>query len=325
MRYATADGLPPVSKIGLGTIRFGEQSFDPALARALVRRAADLGINCFDTAEVYGFGRGERLLGQALAAEDVTSAVVISKSGSLLPLPASTQRHARASRTRLSLPQIPLYLLHTPNPLVPGRLIMRGFSRAINAGVIGAAGVSNHSLSQWQAAEAALGRPVTANEVLLNLLHRKPLDDLVPWAARHRRIVIAHSPLGRGMLTGRYDHEHPPVGLPWTQRLALRHSALPPTPDGLRRLAPLLEQLRATADRHGATPAAIALAWAISHDPVIAIPGASTISQLEANAAAADITLTPHEQQALAAASQVIPPPGQAQPRPAAGHSRHAG
>ena len=300
------------------------KSFDPALARALVRRAAELGINCFDTAEVYDFGRGERLLGQALAAEGVTSAVVTSKSGSLLPLPASTERHARPSPTRLGLPQIPLYLLHTPNPLVPGRLIMRGFGRALDADVIGAAGVSNHSLSQWQAAEAALGHPVTANQVLLNLLHRKPLDDLVPWAARHSPIVIAHSPRGRGMLTGRYDHEHPPAGLPWTQRLALRHSALPPTQANLRRLAPLLEELRTTAARHDATPAAIALAWAISHDPVVVIPGASTISQLEANAAAADITLTQDEQQALtAAASQALPPPGQAQPHPAAGHSRH--
>jgi aryl-alcohol dehydrogenase-like predicted oxidoreductase len=236
-------GLPhgldvDLDQLPLGMEPFVEKSFDPALARALVRRAAELGINCFDTAEVYGFGRGKRLLGQALAAEGVTSAVVTSKSGSLLPLPASTERHARASRTRLGLPQIPLYLLHTPNPLVPGRLIMRGFGRALDADVIGAAGVSNHSLSQWQAAEAALGHPVTANQVLLSLLHRKPLDDLVPWAARHSRIVIAHSPLGRGMLTGRYDHEHPPAGLPWTQRLALRHSALPPTQANLRRLGP---------------------------------------------------------------------------------------
>jgi len=71
---------------------------------------------------------------------------------------------------------------------------------------------------------------------------------------------------------------------------------------------------------------AVALAWAISHDPVVVIPGASTISQLEANAAAADITLTEDEHQALAAAaSQVVPPPGQASPGSAAGHSRQAG
>ncbi len=309
MDYVTAGGLPPVSKVGLGTMRFGEKTFDPHLARALVRRALELGINCFDTAEGYGWGRSERLLGQSLAAEGVTDAVVISKSWPLLPLPAVVERHAGASRSRLALPRIPLYLLHMPNPLFPRRVIMRGFWRAQEAGVIGAAGVSNHSLSQWHAAEAALGRPVAANEVLLNLLHRGPVDDLVPWAARHRRLIITASPLGQGMLTGRYEHGHPPAGLPWPRRLALRHSALPPTQANLRRLAPLLHQLRTIAARHDVTSAAVALAWVISHDPVVVIPGASSISQLEANAAAADITLTPDERQALTAtASQVLRP-----------------
>jgi aryl-alcohol dehydrogenase-like predicted oxidoreductase len=315
MQYVTADGLPPVSKVGLGTMRFGEKTFDPRLARDLVRRALELGITHFDTAEAYGWGRSERLLGEALAAEGVTDAVVTSKYGPLLPLPAVIERHARASRSRLALAQIPLYLLHMPNPLFPRRVIMRGFGRAQQAGVIDAAGVSNHSLAQWQAAEAALGHPVAANEILLNLLHRGPLDDLVPWAARHRRLIITASPLGQGMLTGRYGHDHPPAGLPWSRRLALRHSALPPTQANLRRLAPLLDQLRAIAGRHAATPAAVALAWAISHDPVVVIPGASSISQLEANAAAADLTLTADERAALTAtASEVLRRPGQARP-----------
>jgi aryl-alcohol dehydrogenase-like predicted oxidoreductase len=312
MKYATVGGLPPLSKVGLGTMRFGEKTFDPYLACALIRRALELGINCFDTAEVYGWGRGEQLLGQALAAEGITDAVVTSKYAPLVPLPRVVERHATASRTRLGLPRIPLYLLHMPNPLFPRRMVMRGFRRAQEAGAIGAAGVSNHSLSQWQAAEAVFGQPIVANQVLLNLLHRKPLDDLVPWAAQNGRLIISASPLGQGMLTGRYDPEHPPTGLPWPRRLALRQSALPPTPANLRRLAPLLEQLRATAARHDATPAAIALAWAVSHDPVVVIPGASTIGQLEANAAAADISLTPDEQQALTtAASHVFPPAGQ--------------
>jgi aryl-alcohol dehydrogenase-like predicted oxidoreductase len=311
MEYVTVDGLPPVSKVGLGTMRFGEKTFDPELARALIRRALELGINHFDTAESYGRGRSERLLGEALTAERVTDAVVTSKYGPLLPLPAVIERHARASRSRLDLARIPLYLLHMPNPLVPRRVIMRGFGRAQEAGVIGAAGVSNHSLSQWQAAEAALGHPVAANEVLLNLLHRRALDELVPWAARNGRLVITASPLGQGMLTGRYDHNHLPAGMSWSRRLALRYSSLPPTEANLRRLAPLLEELRAAAARHDATPAAVALAWAISHDPVVVIPGASTIRQLEANAAAADITLTQAEHQALTeTASQLSRSPG---------------
>jgi aryl-alcohol dehydrogenase-like predicted oxidoreductase len=306
MEYVTVGGLPPVSKVGLGTLRFGQKTFDPQLARALVRRALELGINCFDTAEVYGWGRSERLLGEALAAERVTDSVVISKYGSLVPMPAVIERRARASRSRLGLPRIPLYLLHMPVPLAPRRLIMRGFGRAQEAGVIGAAGVSNHSLAQWQAAEAAHGHPVVANEVLLNLLHRGPLEELVPWATQNRRLIVTASPLGQGMLTGRYDHNHAPAGLSWARRLALRYSALPPTPANLRSLAPLLEHLRAIAARHDATPAAVALAWAISYEPVIVIPGASTIRQLEANAAAADIGLTRAEQGALTATASQL-------------------
>jgi aryl-alcohol dehydrogenase-like predicted oxidoreductase len=310
VQYLTVDGLPPVSKVGLGTIRFGEKGFDPATARAIIRRALELGVTHFDTAEAYGWGRGERLLGETLAAENVTDIVVTSKYAPLLPLPPVIARQARASRARLECPQIPLYLLHSPNPLVPRRVIMRGFRQVRETGVIRSAGVSNHSLRQWQAAEAALGAPLAANEVLFNLLHRGALDDLVPWAAEHRRLVIAASPLGVGMLTGRYDSAHPPASLTWVRRLTLRHAALPPTPENLRRLEPLLEALRAAAVRHGATPAAIALAWTIGHVPVVVIPGASSVAQLEANAAAADITLSRDEQQALTAAASEVRAPG---------------
>jgi aryl-alcohol dehydrogenase-like predicted oxidoreductase len=312
MRYVTAAGLPPVSKIGLGTMRFGERTFSPDLARQLVRRALELGITHFDTAESYGFGRSERLLGEALAAEGAREAdggsnvVVTSKLSPLLPLPPVTERHARASRTRLGLPGIPLYLLHMPSPLFPRRVVMSGFGRAARAGVIGAAGVSNHSLRQWRAADAALGQPVAANEVMLNLLHRRALSDVVPWAAAQGRLVIAASPLGQGMLTGRYSAACPPAGLPVTRKLALRFSAVPPTPAHLRRLEPLLSQLRELAAGHGVTPAGIALAWVISHGPVVVIPGASTIAQLEENAAAADVVLSAPEREALTeAAAQV--------------------
>jgi aryl-alcohol dehydrogenase-like predicted oxidoreductase len=299
MQYVTADGLPPVSRVGLGTMRFGERTFPPGLARALVRRALELGITHFDTAEGYGFGRSERLLGEALAAEGATAAVITSKHGALLPMASVVERHARASRSRLGVPSIPLYLLHMPNPLVPRRVTMEGFRRSQDGGVIGAAGISNHTLRQWQAAEAALGAPIVANEVLLNVLHRKALSELVPWAASNRRLVIAASPLGQGVLAGRYGPGNRPRGLATHRRLALRFSAVPPTPANFTRLLPLMEQLGVLAVRHGVSVAAISLAWAISHKPVVVIPGASTIAQLEANAAAADITLAPAEIQSL--------------------------
>ena len=305
MQYVTADGLPPVSKVGLGTMRFGEKTFSPELARQLVRRALELGITHFDTAEGYGFGRSERLLGEALG-DDGTRVVVTSKLSPLLPLPTVTERHARASRGRLGLPSIPLYLLHAPNPLFPQRVVMSGFGRAARAGIIGAAGVSNHSLRQWQAADAALGQPVAANEVLLNLLHRRAADELVPWAAKNKRLVICASPLGQGMLTGRYSAGNPPASMAMHRHFALRFSSVRPTPANFRRLEPLLSQLRELAARYGVTPAGIALAWAISHDPVVVIPGASTIAQLEENAAAAGIALSGPERQALTEAAASV-------------------
>ena len=304
MRYVTTEGLPPVSKVGLGTIRFGERSFDPVLAESIIARALELGVTHFDTAASYGSGRSERLLGHALAAQGANNVVVTSKCFPLLALPAWIERRARASRDRLGLSQVPLYLLHMPNPLAR-HLVMRGFGRTRDAGVVGSIGVSNHSLSQWQAAEAVAGRPVVANEVLLNILHRKALHEVVPWASQHGRLVIAAGPLGQGMLTGRYDAEHPPRNR-GARRLGLRFSAFAPTKANFHRFGPLLASLRVVAASHEVTPAAIALAWATGHGPVVVIPGATTIEQLEANVAAGDITLDPGEVEALEAAADQV-------------------
>src|SRR6202050_5385062 len=130
MQHVTDDGLPPVSKVGLGTMRFGERGFDPAVARAIIRRALELGITHFDTAEAYGWGRSERLLGEALHAGEVSAVVVTSKYAPLLPLPAVIGRGARTSRSRLGVREVHLYPLDMANPLVPRRVIMRGFRQA---------------------------------------------------------------------------------------------------------------------------------------------------------------------------------------------------
>jgi aryl-alcohol dehydrogenase-like predicted oxidoreductase len=313
MHYVSIDGLPPVSKVGLGTMRFGEKTFSPDLARILVKRALELGITHFDTAENYGFGRSERLLGEALAAEGVAvggrnagDVVVTSKYSPMLPQASVMAAHATASRDRLAVPSISLYLLHMPNPLVPRRSVAEGFRRAVGRGVIGTAGVSNHSLSQWRAVEAAYGLPIVANEVMLNILRPKALAVTVPWAAANNRMIIAASPLGQGILTGRYAPDRLPASLATHRKFAMAFSAARPTPANLRRLFPLLDQLKQVAASYDVKVATVALAWAIAHDPVVVIPGASTIEQLEANAAAADLILGPGEVAALDAASAAV-------------------
>jgi aryl-alcohol dehydrogenase-like predicted oxidoreductase len=150
-------------------------------------------------------------------------------------------------------------------------------------GLIRHIGVSNHSLAAWQRAEHALGSAVLCNQVRFSLTSREPEADLLPWAQREGRLVIAYSPLGQGLLSGRYQMA-PPRNF---RRMSRAFSA------GARAaLEPLIAALREIAQRHGATEAQIALAWLIRKPNVVAIPGASSVQQADENAAAADIELS---------------------------------
>jgi aryl-alcohol dehydrogenase-like predicted oxidoreductase len=139
-------------------------------------------------------------------------------------------------------------------------------------------------LAQWQDAEAAFGAPILTNQVMFSLAAPHPSSDIVPWAAANDRVVIAASPLAMGFLSCRYDAGDQPKDL-------RRRSPLF-RPENLAAAQPLFDAIRAVAARHGATPAQVALAWVIHHPNVVAIPGASSVSQVEQNAAAADLVLT---------------------------------
>jgi aryl-alcohol dehydrogenase-like predicted oxidoreductase len=177
---------------------------------------------------------------------------------------------------------------------------MPGLRSLLDEGRIGAAGVSNYSLARWEAADAALGRPVVSNQVQFSLAHAAPLDDMVPFAERENRLVIAYSPLAQGLLGGRYTADNRPGGVRAVNPLF--------GTENLRRVEPLLELLRQVAAAHQARPAQIALAWLIGLPRVVVIPGASSVEQLEHNAAAAAITLAADEQAALTAAAREFSP-----------------
>jgi aryl-alcohol dehydrogenase-like predicted oxidoreductase len=298
-------GLGPVSRIGLGTWQFGSRewgygdAYADRAARDIVRRARELGITLFDTAEVYGFGRSERILGEALGHER-GEVVVASKIFPVAPFPPVIRQRWAGSARRLGLARIPLYQVHQPNPLVPDSVIMPGLRSLLDEDRIGAVGISNYSLARWQAADTALGRPVISNQVQFSLAHAAPLDDLVPFADRENRLVIAYSPLAQGLLGGRYTVDHRPGGVRAVNPLF--------GTENLRRIAPLLDLLRQVADAHQARPAQVALAWLLGLPRVVVIPGASSVEQLEHNAAAAGIRLHPDEQAALTAAARSFTP-----------------
>ena len=184
MRYLNVGGIGPVSRIGLGTWQFGSrewgygENYASGTARDIVKRARTLGVTLFDTAEIYGTGKSERILGEALGDERAEVAVA-TKIFPIAPFPPVVKQRARASARRLQLKRIPLYQIHQPNPVVPDSVIMPGMRSLLDSGDIGAAGVSNYSLARWQKADAALGRPVISNQV--QFLARPP-----PSARRSR-------------------------------------------------------------------------------------------------------------------------------------------
>ncbi len=285
MRYLEVGGVR-VSKIGVGAWQFGSREwgygdgYASSEAARIVQRALDLGANFLDTAEVYGFGRSERIVGRAIAGRR-DDAFVATKLAPVFPVPAFVEWRGKESARRLGVDAIDLYQIHQPNPAVPLRAQMDGMRRLVRAGVVRHVGVSNFSLSRWRASEAAFGDPVLSNQVRFSLADRRPLEDLVPWAAAHDRMVIAYSPLGQGLLSARYDAANAPKkGVRAMNPLFL--------PENLARAQSLLEALRDIAKNHDATPAQVALAWVIRRPNVIAIPGASSVEQLERNVAAAD-------------------------------------
>jgi aryl-alcohol dehydrogenase-like predicted oxidoreductase len=323
MRYLNGDLSKTgkkISKIGLGTWQFGAgewgygQEYADTEAAAIVRRALELGVTLFDTAEVYGFGRSERILGQALG-NDLESVFLATKIMPVLPAARVVEQRGAASARRLRARTLDLYQVHQPNPVVRDGTIMRGMRALREVGLVGEVGVSNYSLKRWQAADAALGGPVFSNQVRYSLVERSPEQDLIPHAAKHGRVVIAYSPLGQGVLSGRYHEGY--------RSLNLIRSLNPLfLPENIERAAGLMAALRAVAGAHGATPAQIALAWVIRQPAVVAIPGASSVAQVESNAAAADIELTDDEYELLSAASDRFDPIAGVQAMPKLARSR---
>jgi aryl-alcohol dehydrogenase-like predicted oxidoreductase len=309
VRYSDVGTGRPASQIGLGTWQFGSSDwgygdrYAEHEAGRIVRRAVELGVTFFDTAELYGNGRSERILGSALGT-DRDSVFLATKVRPTLPAAFLLHQRAAASAHRLGVRRLDLYQLHWPNPLAGDASVMRGMRALQREGAIAEVGVSNYSLARWQAAEQALGSRVLSNQVEYHLLARSPETDLLPFAQARGRLIIAHSPLARGLLAGKYDKANLPANP------VRAHSALF-DPQALDRAANLFTVLREVARAHSATPAQIALAWVIRHPAVIAIPGASSVEQLEANVAAADIELRDDEQHALDVASQNLQPAGE--------------
>jgi aryl-alcohol dehydrogenase-like predicted oxidoreductase len=306
VRYLNVGTAKRISKIGLGTWQFGSpewaygEQYSERTARAIVRRAVELGVTLFDTAEIYSYGHSERILGRSLG-EARQSAFLATKMFPVLPSARMVRQRARASASRLGVAHLDLYQAHWPNPLVRDTALMRGMRSVQKSGLAAEIGVSNYSLHRWRSAEHALGGRVLSNQVRYSLVDRSPERELLSFAESADRVIIAFSPLAQGLLSGRYHGPSRPAN-PARAGSPLFHTG------NLDRTRRLIGVLREVADAHSATPAQIALAWVIHRPTVAAIPGAASIEQVEHNAAAAEIRLADGEYQALLAASAPFRP-----------------
>jgi aryl-alcohol dehydrogenase-like predicted oxidoreductase len=304
VRHVEAEGVR-LFPVGLGTWQFGSgewgygTTYAEEVAPRIVARSLDLGVQLVDTAEIYAFGRSERIVGASLAGRRA-EAFLATKLLPVLPMDPIVGWRARGSLRRLGTDHVDLYQLHWPNPVVPASRVAAGLAKLLDAGVTRHVGVSNYPLARWQQLERHLGRPVLSNQVRYSLVDRRPERELLPWAQANGRVLIAYSPLAQGLLSGHYGPGRRPSGM--------RAKTSVFRPENLERTAPLLDVLREVSDAHRATPAQIALAWLVRRPNVVVIPGASSVEQAEQNAASADIELSAAEDDALTAASDAYEP-----------------
>jgi aryl-alcohol dehydrogenase-like predicted oxidoreductase len=270
-----------VSALGVGTNRWRAGANDAAVFEAY-QAAQDGGISFFDSAELYGRGQSERLLGECVR-RDGRGAVIATKFASL-PLRQSPRHLLKAldgSLARLGVKTIDLYYIHFPiGDLVA---LADAMIEAVKAGKVRSVGVSNFSAAQMRRVADRLARaniPLAANEVNYSLLARKPESNGVLEACRELGAsLVAYFPLGRGSLAA--------------------------APDKGGRLAALQKLLGSIAQAHRASPSQVALNWLLARDPcIIPIPGSTRAASVRQNAGALGWTLSAEEFAAIDKASR---------------------
>ncbi len=292
-------GGPDVSAVGLGMWQAGGKAWGSdvrdADCREAMERAVELGINLVDTAEAYGDGHSERVMSRAIRNVGRDHVFVATKVGGWHLRADDVKRACAASLRRLGVRDIDLYQVHWPDPWsqVPLRETMKALEALHRAGRIRNIGVSNFAVRDLEEARSHLSRTdIASNQVRYNMLQRDVEAEVVPYCKREGIAVLAWSPIGKGVLTGKYHDGKRPK-----DRVRAEEDLFKPA--NLRATAPLIRELRKIGRGHGKKPGQVALAWLRRHRHVIPIPGAKRPSQAEEHAAAAGWSLTSRELRTL--------------------------
>lgn len=245
-----------VPALGQGSATLAQGRHPASEEEDALRLGISLGLTLLDTAELYGNGRAERMLGRVIAGQR-DHVFLVSKVWPSHATATGIRQACAASLARLGTDYLDLYLLHWPNGVSDLGVVVRTFDRLRAEGSIRRWGVSNFDVADMEALYRVPGGTACAtNQVRYNLTDRRIERALLPWCEQHRVPIMAYSPLGRG-------------------GDLLRHPAL-----------------AQVADRHQSSPAAIALAWTIRSGRVIAIPESGSPAHVRQNAAALSLRLT---------------------------------
>lgn len=296
-----------VSRLGLGTMTWGRDT-GAEEAAAQLRMFAEAGGTLIDTADVYTGGDAERLLGRLLRDSVPRSELVLSTKAVLTPAGRRPRDASRkhlvaaidASLTRLGVNEVDLWQLHAFDPDVPLEETLAAVDAIVSSGRAAYAGVCDYA--GWQLATAAVGQravpgrvPIVAAQVEYSLLAREAERELIPAAEHVGAGVLAWSPLGRGVLTGKYR-----TGIPADSRAATPHFADFVTPYLDERCRRVVESVTTAAEGLGVSPLSVALSWVRDQPGVAsAIVGARTHAQLSGVLQAEDLALPVEIREAL--------------------------
>jgi myo-inositol catabolism protein IolS len=283
-----------ITPILMGTWQAGKRMWvgiEDAETLKAIRAAVEAGITTIDTAEVYGEGHSERIVGEAL--QDVRDRVVYATKVFANHLKYDQVIAAcEQSLKNLRTDYIDLYQIHWPagsfgNALVPLEETMSALNELKKQGKIRSIGVSNFSRTQLE--EAAQYGRIDSVQPPYSLFWRKIEKDLVPYCVEHNISILAYSPLAQGLLTGKFgpQHQFPPEDNRSKNQLFQGET--------YRRAQQALEKLRPIAEQHQTTLGNLALAWLIAQPQALAIVGARNSEQAVQNAKAAEVKLSAAE------------------------------
>ncbi|UCD92407.1 MAG: aldo/keto reductase [Methanobacteriota archaeon] len=293
-----------VSRIGLGAMQFAPAWIgDKEMMKKVLACALDNGINFIDTAERYGLGMSETVIGETIMDRGDRDDLVIVTKVSLIHLRyKDVIKAAEASLKRLQTDVIDLYQIHAPSCYVPTSETMKAMDWLLKEGKVRYVGLSNYPVCRTrEAIECLKNGDIITNQLEYSVVMRDIEAEMLPFLRETGIVTIAYSPLAMGILTGKYvetteiPKEDPRLGDPLFKN-----------GENLGSVQPVISLMREIAEAHEATVAQVALNWLLRFDDVFPIPGAKTPEQVESNINATKWKLSEEEWNRITEASDEL-------------------